>query len=185
MKIRQAVLTDLPALINIFENGRKTLRAAGNNIQWINGYPNEDVITKDIESNHNLVCIIDENDVTDLPLNTVIATFCMYPGANKIFDNVPSEQWLNDQAYWTIQRLCSSGQVKGAGVFCLKWATEHYDNIKIYTHESNQYMTKIINKCGFKSCGQGLILDNTPRSLYQYERHNTSQEEVIVRSEVS
>lgn len=170
MKIRQTVITDLPALLETFDYGRKALRETNNNVQWKNGYPSAELLQQDIASGTSYVCVVDEKDETDLPLGTIVATIYIQMGENKVFDNVPAEQWVNNDPYVTVQRLCGNGKLKGAGIFCLKWATENFDNIRIYTHESNVFMKKIISKVGFHFCGQALLVDDIPRDIYQFVR---------------
>lgn len=168
MEIRQSLITDLPTLMATFAYGRKVLRETNNNVQWTNGYPSEELLRQDIESGTSFVCVVDAADDTELPIGTIVATIYIKLGENPVFENVPSSQWVDNGPYVTVQRMCANGKLKGAGIFCLKWATENYDNIRIYTHETNKAMIKIIDKCGFHDCGQALLVDEIPRNLYQY-----------------
>ena len=46
--IRRAAIQDLPKIMPIFEKARAFMRRSGNASQWIDGYPSEEIIRKDI-----------------------------------------------------------------------------------------------------------------------------------------
>ena len=50
--IRQAALTDLDAIMPLFDAARAFMIKAGNPNQWINGYPERKLIESEIEQGH-------------------------------------------------------------------------------------------------------------------------------------
>ncbi|MDY4465127.1 MAG: hypothetical protein SPE30_02390 [Candidatus Treponema excrementipullorum] len=49
--IRQALLSDLETILDIYEEARVFMGQNGNSSQWRNGYPSEDRVTEDIKEN--------------------------------------------------------------------------------------------------------------------------------------
>lgn len=48
-QIREAIMTEIPAIMPVIDAAREMMRASGNVNQWINGYPSEEVIQADID----------------------------------------------------------------------------------------------------------------------------------------
>lgn len=60
MEIRRAVETDLPALMDIYEEARQFMRAHGNQEQWSGGYPQKEILLADIAAGCLYVCEEDQ-----------------------------------------------------------------------------------------------------------------------------
>ena len=71
IKIRLATLSDLNKLMGIFDTARRFMQSTGNANQWINGYPQRELIMHEINSGHCYVCINEQESVA--------GTFCFYP----------------------------------------------------------------------------------------------------------
>lgn len=169
MKIRQTTIFDLPDLMDMFEYGRKYQRELGNHYQWRNGEPSRETLQGDIQKETSYVGIVDEHDHTDVPKGTIVATFNLSPEEQAVFETLTEGEWLSDEPYFTIQRMCSNGKLKGASQSCIKWILERYSNLRIYTHETNKPMIHIVEKYGFTYCGDIHPSDGEPRKAYQYE----------------
>ena len=52
---RKARIEDLPRILELIECGRQKMRAAGNNEQWTNGQPSQEVIEEDIRLGESYV----------------------------------------------------------------------------------------------------------------------------------
>ena len=52
INIRLAQFADLDKLMQIFEVARQFMQATGNPNQWINGYPQRELISQEIEEGH-------------------------------------------------------------------------------------------------------------------------------------
>lgn len=169
MHIRQTKKNEIPEVMKVIEYGRQLQRKNGNNIQWPNHYPAASDIETDILNNHSYVCVIDGQDQTDLPEETIVATMCIQSGEDPTYQDINGE-WLNDRPYVTIHRIASNQQIKGAGSFCMQYVIDNYDNIKIDTHQKNTSMIALIDKFGFEHCGDIIIQDGTPREVFQYSK---------------
>lgn len=170
MKIRQTERHDIDRILAIFEHGRQVQLKTNNPNQWRKGHPGRDLVIKDMSAGFSYVCVVDETDETDLPVGEIVATFAAIEGEDPTYTTVEGGQWLNDEPYVTIHRLSTSGDLRGAGQYCMQWVLEHYDNIKIDTHQLNQPMIHIIEKFGFKYCGVIYVSDGTARNAYQLTR---------------
>ena len=63
IKIRLATLSDLNKLMDIFDTARCFMQSTGNTNQWINGYPQRELIMHEINSGHCYVCINEQESV--------------------------------------------------------------------------------------------------------------------------
>ena len=52
MNIRPALLSELDAIMPLYDRGRAYMRQNGNENQWINGYPQRDMVAEDIRLGH-------------------------------------------------------------------------------------------------------------------------------------
>ena len=52
IQIRPSQLSDLDRLMEIFDHARKFMASVGNGNQWINGYPQRELIAKEIIATH-------------------------------------------------------------------------------------------------------------------------------------
>ena len=60
LQIRKATLDDLDRLMEIFEEARRFMCRTGNPNQWINGYPQRELIQEEIEASHCYVCVTED-----------------------------------------------------------------------------------------------------------------------------
>ena len=68
IQIRPSQLSDLDRLMEIFDHARKFMASVGNGNQWINGYPQRELIAKEITDGHCYACE-DEH-------GKIVGTFC-------------------------------------------------------------------------------------------------------------
>ena len=76
MKIRKTALSDVPAILDIYEGARKFMAENGNPNQWTDGYPDESTLLHDIERGDSYV-ITDGSDTvgTFSLINRIITEF--------------------------------------------------------------------------------------------------------------
>ena len=55
MNIRPALLSELDAIMPLYDQGRAYMRQSGNANQWINGYPKREMVADDIRQGHLFV----------------------------------------------------------------------------------------------------------------------------------
>ena len=157
--IRQAALTDLDAIMPLFDAARAFMIKAGNPNQWINGYPERKLIESEIEQGHCYVCE-DKN-------KRIAATFCFIPGEDPTYKQIEGGTWLNDKPYAVLHRLASDGTLSRVADSCLKWCFLHTDNLRVDTHQDNKVLQHILLKHGFTYCGIIYVSNGTPRLAYQ------------------
>ena len=68
MEIRSTEIKDLPLVMEIYDYARAFMRATGNTTQWIDGYPSEALIRREIEESHSFACIDEQGEI--------LGTFC-------------------------------------------------------------------------------------------------------------
>ena len=63
MEIRATEIKDLPLVMEIYDYARAFMRATGNTTQWIDGYPSEALIRREIEESHSFACIDEQGEL--------------------------------------------------------------------------------------------------------------------------
>lgn len=157
--IRVATPSDLPAMLDMIVHSRTLMRAAGNTVQWPEGYPCADDLSHDIVAGH---CHIIEE------AGRIVGTFSLVPGNEPTYSFIEGGQWLDDTTpYSTIHRLACAQGVHGIGRTCLEWCNRHADNLRMDTHETNATVRHLVEQDGFTYCGIVYMTDGTPRLAYQ------------------
>lgn len=154
--IRLAESKDLRCIMPLFERARQTMREAGNDSQWINGYPSEELIAADIMNGNFYV------DVND---GRITGGFAFIIGPEPTYGNIRG-RWLNDDPYGTIHRLASSGEVKGLADRCFSFCRTVIANLRADTHEKNTLMQRLLLRNGFSYCGIINVADGSERLAY-------------------
>ena len=159
MIIRPAEIGDVDRLMEIFEIARCFMKDSGNPNQWINGYPQRELIVKEIEAHHCFVCV---NEV-----NRVVATFCFIVGVDPTYAVIEEGEWPSDVPYAVIHRLASDGSVSGIAGVCINWCGRQIDCLRADTHADNKVMQHLLEKYGFVRCGIIYVANGTKRIAYQ------------------
>lgn len=158
-RIRPTTYADLPQLMQIYETARRFMRETGNAGQWIDGYPQKELIVTDIEQGHSYVCL-DEN-------NGIAGTFYFRVGEEPTYLKIVEGSWLNGEPYGIIHRIASSGKEKGVADTCIGWCFERTGNIRIDTHRDNKVMQNILKKLNFTCCGVIYLENGAERLAFQ------------------
>ncbi|WP_218620391.1 GNAT family N-acetyltransferase [Flavobacterium sp. I3-2] len=160
MKVKLASVSDLKSILNVIELAKQIMLANGNTTQWINGYPSEEIILKDMEQNYGFV-IVNNGEIEGY--------FCFLKGNNPepTYQLIKDGNWLNNEAYGVIHRLASSGRIKGIADACFDFCFSEINNIKVDTHENNIPMQNYFKKIGFTYCGIIYVNDGSPRRAFQ------------------
>lgn len=170
LTIRKASAADFARIMEIFSSARKFMLAAGNPYQWIDGYPQRELMAGEIAAGHCHVCVT--------PNGTTVATFCLVPGPDPTYGRIYGGRWLNDEPYHVIHRLASDGTVKGIGRACIGWCTARCKDLRLDTHEDNHTMQALAERCGFVRCGTIYVANGTPRIAYQRTNNKKSHSTV-------
>ena len=158
LTVRAAEPEQLDAIMALYDTARETIRATGNLVQWINGYPSRELVTEDIRKGYCFVCMDGEQ---------LAGVFALIPGEDPTYAVIKDGAWLNDEPYATIHRIGSSGICRGVLARCVEWSFQKYGNLRIDTHADNVVMRRLLPRLGFRRCGIIYIEDGSPRIAYQ------------------
>lgn len=157
--IRQSTAADIPQLMELFEHSRSIMRANGNKLQWINGYPQRAVVENDVAEGNSY--LIEEAGV-------IVGTFAFIVGADPTYHTIYSGEWIDDQAtYGTLHRLACAPGVHGIAHKCLEWCEQQVGSLRADTHADNTIMQHILERNNFIYCGIIHVADGSERRAYQ------------------
>ena len=100
--LRPANPSDIPAALNICSEARSFQRACGN-IQWADGYPSEDVITRDVLARKGYIAELD-----GLP-----AGYCVIDTDGDVEYDRASRLWHTNEPYVAVHRLAIADFARG------------------------------------------------------------------------
>ena len=160
--IRHALHGDLPRILPLYDRDRAFMAANGNPDQWGNGYPDAEVLSRDIQNQTLYLC---END------GDIAAVFMFFIGEEPNYAVISEGAWPDRLPYGTIHRIASSGRFPGAASFCIRWCYEQcrraQAGLRGDTHEKNLPMQRVFQKNGFLRCGLIRVEDGTERIAFQ------------------
>ena len=158
MNIRNTRIEELDQVMEVYAHARKFMAEHGNPTQWGQSKPSREQIESDILGEKCYVCMEDEK---------IAAVFYFAKEIDPTYTKIYEGTWLNSEAYAVVHRVASAGIVKGAGSFCMNWASKQCENLKIDTHKDNYVMQNMLKKCGFVHCGTIYLEDGEPRLAFQ------------------
>lgn len=159
ISVRRSTYSDLPALMDVYRQGREIMLSCGNVNQWKPGHPSEGMIRSDIDHQHSYA-VVDGGKI--------VGAFAFIPGKDPTYGTIYDGKWVNDDLpYATIHRLASTKESHGVAEACFGWCWEQIKNIRVDTHEDNVIMRHCILKAGFTYCGIIHLLDGDLRLAYQ------------------
>ncbi len=152
MKIVPAQKTDLASIMKAIKCAQKYLAGLGID-QWQDGYPNEEIILKDILNKESYLVINENNECT----GTTMFSLRLEPTYNIIEGN-----WLTEGLvkYGVIHRMAVDDQFRSSGFS--RFVFDYFENLliekgiismRIDTHEDNQVMQGLLKKRGYHYCG--------------------------------
>jgi ribosomal protein S18 acetylase RimI-like enzyme len=166
MQIQFAKINDVDEIIKIVAQAKTSLKKMHIN-QWQDNYPNEKTILEDINKHRGFILRFNHQ---------VIAYFVLDLMGEASYKVIYDGEWLNNQSYGTIHRICIKEECKGKGYasdiidFCKNYSINHQIfNLRIDTHQENKSMNKLIKKNKFKYCGIIYVNHSDKRLAYQLE----------------
>lgn len=165
--IRSATPTDVDDIMRLIEEGRKKMMDEGNTRQWANGHPRQEVVEDDIKRGNSYLLTTDDG----IPL----ATFALMAGPDPTYARIDGGSWLNDEPYYVIHRIASSGKARGVMRKVIAYALTKTRNIRIDTHEDNQTMRALLTKYGFVYCGIIYLANGDERLAFQLTDNQKSE----------
>lgn len=156
--IRNADLSDLKEIMDIYEYARKFMKQTGNRNQWANKFPPESLIKEDIEKKQ--LYIIEKSGF-------ICGVFAFIIGNDPTYSIIKNGEWLSYEKYGTVHRVASNGKSKGIFNEIITFCESKINHLRIDTHKDNKIMQHLIEKNGFYKCGIIYVTDGTPRFVYE------------------
>ena len=171
MIIRATTLADIPTVMGIIEEARRTIADLGIN-QWQNGSPNEAMITADVEAGQSRVVVKDGD---------VVGTFALIDNGEPVYAVIEDGTWqtpdknsAGEWNYLAIHRVAISVAHRGSGISTA--VIRHAEDaarslgrtsLRIDTHEGNVVMRRMLERHGFVKCGIIHLENGDPRVAYE------------------
>jgi len=159
---RKADSTDIPEIWAILENAILRRKMDGSN-QWQDGYPNPEVVKKDIENECGYVLKEEE---------TIIGYCAIVINYEPEYEKIEGK-WLTNSDFVVIHRIAIAENYLGQGLSkkILEYVEDFAKNrtissIKVDTNHDNFAMLKIFEKTGFTFCGI-VHFRGSPRRAYE------------------
>ncbi|MBQ7279230.1 MAG: hypothetical protein IJR13_00705 [Bacteroidales bacterium] len=160
--IRHATPSDIEAIMAIIEEARAIMRANGNNQQWVNGYPSQQLIENDIAEGIGYVAIDDDGLLS--------AYFALLPSPEPTYAVIDG-QWADDtMPYHALHRIGSRASAHGIFKTVTDFALSIDPNLRIDTHRDNLIMQHLFEKYAFTRCGIIHLANGDERIAYQKMR---------------
>lgn len=156
--IRNADLSDLKEIMDIYEYARKFMKQTGNRNQWANKFPPENLIKEDIEKKQ--LYIIEKSGF-------ICGVFAFIIGNDPTYSIIKNGEWLSYEKYGTVHRVASNGKSKGIFNEIITFCESKINHLRIDTHKDNKIMQHLIEKNGFYKCGIIYVTDGTSRLAYE------------------
>jgi GNAT superfamily N-acetyltransferase len=159
---RKATLSDSELIWTILQKAIKRRKEEGSN-QWQDGYPNPEIIQKDIQKNAGYVLIFKDQ----------IVGYCALlindePEYEKIIG-----QWITNSDFVVFHRVAISEDFLGKGMakILLQFIEEYtkksgITSIKADTNFDNLAMLHLFEKSGYQYCGE-VYFRGSPRKAYE------------------
>ena len=157
--VRSARLSDMADIMLVVDAGRRIMRGTGNVHQWVDGYPSESVVLRDIEMGVGFVV---EDD------GRVVGYFALLPSPEPSYGRIYGGRWLDDErGYHVVHRMSSYADVHGVFGVVMDFCFGRDSNIRIDTHRDNLIMRHLLEKYGFVYCGVIYLANGDERLAYQ------------------
>ena len=159
--IRLAATRDLDDILRVYDKARAFMRTSGNMLQWVNGYPQRDLLEADIEKGQ--LFVIEED-------GKLHGVFAFILGDDPTYAYIEDGKWPNTKPYGTIHRIGTDGTIHGAVQMARDYALQFTDEVRADTHADNNPMQHTLTKNGFVRCGIIYLENGDPRIAYQYSK---------------
>lgn len=156
--IRQALLSDLETILDIYDEARVFMGQNGNPSQWRNGYPSKGRVIDDIKE--NCLFVIQRE-------SKPCGVFFFKVGEDPTYRYIENGKWLSDTEYGVIHRIAGRTKEKGIFAEALEFCQGKITHLRIDTHKDNSIMQHALAKYGFTPCGTIYVADGTPRIAYE------------------
>lgn len=162
LEFRRAKLSELNEIWRIIQHAIARRKADGSN-QWQDGYPNPDILMKDINKEQGFVLIKDHK---------IVGYSAVLINDEPQYDDIDGE-WLTNGDFVVFHRVAISPDFLGQGYakrligFIHDFAKEKgINSVKADTNFDNPAMLRLFEKMGYSYCG-GVLINGSPRKAYE------------------
>jgi len=159
---RQATANDIPQIWEILAAAIERRKQDGSN-QWQDGYPNPEVIEKDIEN--NIGYVLTDGD-------SIIGYCAVLINDEPAYADITGK-WLTQGDFVVYHRVAISAHYLGKGLAqtLLKHIeglalAKNITSLKVDTNFDNSGMLKILDKLGYVYCGE-VFFRGSPRKAFE------------------
>ncbi len=157
-------MADVDRIMLVLEAAKQVMRNAGNENQWINGYPNLEAVLADIERDGAMVV---EDD------GVVVAYFAFLPSPEPTYARIYDGLWVDDELpYHVVHRMGGVPTARGIFASAMEYCFAQDPNIRVDTRRDKKLMQHLFTKHGFEYCGIIYLLNGDERLAYQKIMHN-------------
>lgn len=161
--VRRAARGDLPIIMRLIEDGKAIMRRNGNMLQWSDGYPQKEVLLRDIDRGQSFLLM--DHEGTD---SRAIATWAFISGPDVTYNEIERGEWTDDVApYYVIHRVASRPDCRHVLADIMAYCFSVTNNIRVDTHRDNTIMQHALLSLGFRYCGIIHLLNGDERLAYQ------------------
>ena len=150
MEFRKATQEDFTAIKALYEQARAFLKSSAVD-QWQNGYPEDELIKRDIECGQSYLC-----EQAGAP----VAVFVASKKKNPDYENITDGWWRKDEGYIHLTRVAVQEKYRGQNIggqivrFVEKtMCPADCGYLKSDTHPDNKAMQRMLEKNGFQYAG--------------------------------
>ena len=151
-------MDDLDRVMEIYAIAKRYMDEKGNPTQWVDGYPQRDLIEYDIAQGESYV-LCEGGEIHGV--------FMFMQHEEPTYAVIEDGAWLSDAPYGTIHRVASDGQLRGIFDTIVAYCRGVTENLRVDTHYDNFPMQRAIERNGFVRCGIVYMYDGTKRIAYQ------------------
>jgi GNAT superfamily N-acetyltransferase len=159
---RKAKLSEIDPIWEILQQAIQRRKEDGST-QWQDGYPNPEVVQKDIEKGEGFVLIAGE---------TIIGYSAVLINDEPAYEKIEGN-WLTNDDFVVIHRVAISEKYLGKGFakMIIKYVEDfalgnHIFSVKADTNFDNIAMMKIFENFGYTYCGE-VYFRGSPRKAYE------------------
>ena len=156
--VRKAVFEDFSRICDIYAHARAFMVQIGNETQWGDSYPPEEMLREDIRQGR--LYVVEED-------GGVHGVFAFLLGEDPTYQVIEDGAWRSGAPYGTIHRAAGDGQVRGLFGQMVDFCWKEIPHLRVDTHEKNAVMRHLAEKYGFQPCGIIYTDDGTPRIAFE------------------
>ena len=165
-RIHHARPEELAQIMEIYASARAFMAVNGNAEQWSDGYPQKELIQKDIEKKQ--LYIYEENE-------EINAVFVFYVGEESDYETSVTGTWASPKPYGVLHRIAVAKYGKGVASECMRWCYEQCHCMRGDTGQKNKSMQRLFEKNGFTQC---TIIHSTSGVLLGYEKYEKEEKAI-------